>query len=512
MKIPILFLLLTLSSFVNAQVPCALDNSFSGDGKVISDAGRLAENIVALTNGKSIVAYNAFGSGHVYLRRLNDDGSIDNTFGTAGKTTLQVASVSTVVKDMKVYNNQIYCCGSTSTGGNTYPFFARLSIDGLLDNTFGNGGINTNQQHYTYNSLTFEPGTGKMLIGGMKDFDEIIVVRVHPSGYIDGNFGNLGETTFKTANTGEYYETRHINLDNDNKIILTGKYYVTQGVTFSKTFIARLNSNGAKDNTFDNDAIAYYNSAAGNYDEGRRIFFNAINDYYVCGAAWKANQDYDYSLMKVKNNASLDNSFDVDGWKLYNIGGTTPEEYLLNGAMMPNGNILMSGNQGSGDTVYFCMLMVKPDGSVDNNFAPNGVFKHIFGANNNNSSSALAVGLDGKIYLGGYTRTCANGTCGPLSSGIARYVGGQIPNATPQVQENEKTISIYPSIVSQNQWINLEMDPIDKQSIEILNLNGQAVSFELFQNKIKLINTAQGIYLLKIKNENSFQTIKIIQI
>ncbi len=65
---------------------------------------------------------------------------------------------------------------------------------------------------------------------------------------------------------------------------------------FSKTFIARLNTNGAKDNTFDNDAIAYYNSAVGNYDEGRRIFVNTLNDYYLCGAVWKVNQDYDYSI------------------------------------------------------------------------------------------------------------------------------------------------------------------------------------------------------------------------
>jgi uncharacterized delta-60 repeat protein len=512
MKNVILFLMICMPYFTMAQSPCALDNTFSGDGKIISDASRLAEHIIALPNGQSIVAYNAFGNGHVYLRRLQNDGSIDNTFGTAGKTTIQVASISTDIKDMHLYNNQIYCCGSTSTGTNTYPFFARLSIDGILDNSFGNGGINTNPQHYTYNSLVIEPGTGKILIGGMKDFDEIVVVCVHTSGYIDGNFGNLGETTFKTANAGEYYETRHINLDKDNKIVLTGKYYVTQGATFSKTFIARLNTNGAKDNTFDNDAIAYYNSAVGNYDEGRRIFVNTLNDYYVCGAVWKVNQDYDYSLMKVKNNAVLDNNFDLDGWKLYNIGGSSQEEYLLNGAMMPDGNILMSGNQGSGDTVYFCLLMVKPDGSMDNNFAPNGVYKHIFGANNNNSSSALALSNDGKIYLGGYTRTCANGTCGPLSSGIARYTGGQMPNAIVQAQENQKTISIYPTCVSQNQWISLDIDHLEKQSIEIVNLNGQSVSFELFQNKIKLLNTSQGIYFLKIKNKHDYQTVKILQL
>ncbi len=512
MKTQILFLLLILPQILSAQVPCSFDNSFSIDGKEISDGNRMLENIVALSGGKSIVAYNSFGNGHVYLRRLNSDGSVDNTFGTAGKTIIQIAAQRTEVKSMLVYNDQIYCCGSTSTGSDTYPFYARMSIDGMPDVTFGNNGINTNQQHFTYNSMIIEPGSGKILIAGMKGTSEIVVVRIHTTGFADAAFGNLGEATFATGVSGEYYETRHINLDKNNKIILTGKYYATQGVTFSKTFIARLNSNGSKDNSFNNDGIAYYNSAANNYDEGRRIFANTANDYFVCGATWRANQDYDYCLLKVKSsNATPDNTFDLDGWKLYDLAGTSPEEYLLNGIMLQNENILLTGNQGEGDTVYFCMLMVKPDGTPDNNFAPNGIYKHIFGVNNNNSSSGLALSNDGKIYLGGYTRTCANGTCGPLSSGIARYAGGQVVNGiVPQVKQNSMAI-VYPTMITENQWINITGEDIDASSIQVCDINGRLISFDYDQHKIKLKNTVPGLYFINIKNEQLLQTVKIIQ-
>jgi hypothetical protein len=323
----------------------------------------------------------------------------------------------------------------------------------------------------------------------------------------------LGETTFKTAASGEYYETRHINLDKNNKIILTGKYYTTQAATnFSKTFIVRLNADGQKDNSFDADAIAFYNSAVGNFDEGRRIFANISNDYYVIGSTWKSNQDYDYALMKVKNNSMLDNSFDMDGWKLYNIGGSSTEEYLLNGEMMQNENLLLTGNQGSGDTVYFCMLMVKPDGTPDNNFATNGVYKHIFGVNNNNSSAALALSNDGKLYLGGYTRTCTGGTCGPLSSGIARYNGGQISTSLiNQNKKEENLIPIYPTIISQYQWITIESNEITEKSIQVLNLQGQSIPFVYYKNQLKLLNTTNGIYLIKINNKTINQVTKIIQ-
>ncbi len=97
--------------FIMAQSPLCIRQYFYGDGKIISDVSRLAEHIIALPNGQSIVAYNAFGNGHVYLVRLQNDGSIDNTFETAGKTTIQVASISTDIKDMHLYNNQTYCCG-----------------------------------------------------------------------------------------------------------------------------------------------------------------------------------------------------------------------------------------------------------------------------------------------------------------------------------------------------------------------------------------------------------------
>jgi hypothetical protein len=216
--------------------------------------------------------------------------------------------------------------------------------------------------------------------------------------------------------------------------------------------------------------------------------------------------------MKVKNNSMLDNSFDMDGWKLYNIGGSSPEEYLLNGEMMQNENLLLTGNQGSGDTVYFCMLMVKPDGTPDNNFATNGVYKHIFGVNNNNSSAALALSNDGKLYLGGYTRTCTGGTCGPLSSGIARYNGGQISTSLiNQNKKEENLIPIYPTIISQYQWITIESNEITEKSIQVLNLQGQSIPFVYYKNQLKLLNTTNGIYLIKINNKTINQVTKIIQ-
>jgi hypothetical protein len=240
-----------------------------------------------------------------------------------------------------------------------------------------------------------------------------------------------------------------------------------------------------------------------NYDEGRRIFANAQNDYYIIGATWKYNLDYDYTLMKIKSNGSLDTSFDTDGWKLYNLGGNSPEEYLLNGAMMNNGNLLLTGNQGSGDTVYFSMLMVKPDGTPDNNFAPNGLYKHIFGVNNNNSSAALSLSDDGKIYLGGYTRTCANGTCGPLYAGISRYIAGEQIATTLIETEEASSFMIYPTMLAPNQWINYRTDQNTPVNIEAFTLFGQRIAVEINGPTFRLPNAFSGIYVIELSNSES---------
>jgi hypothetical protein len=362
--------------------------------------------------------------------------------------------------------------------------------------------------------LAIEKSSGKLLIGGLKNFDEIVVTRIHTNGFGNGSFGTLGETFYETPNMGEYYEVRHMNLDKTDKIILTGKYYATQGITFSKTYVVRLSKEGIKDNTFGTNGMALYNSSSVNYDEGRKIYANTNNDYYIIGATYKLNLDWDYSLLKIKNNAIVDNTFDTDGWKLYNLGGTSDEEYLLNGAMMQNGNLLLTGNQGSGDTVYFSMLMVKPDGTPEPIFATNGIYKHIFGVNNNNSSAGLALSDDGKIYLGGYTRTCANGTCGPLYAGISRYFGGQIaaPNQVTEIF-NTNNISIFPNYVAAQSWTELSGSNAHHCQLIAFNIIGEHIKIQRDNTKFKLLHAAPGLYNIMVieKNKKPY-TLKLIQL
>lgn len=494
--------LFTISA--TAQTPCSLDNTFDTDGRLISDASKLCDRLIALPDGSVLVAYNPFGNGHAYVRHILVNGSVDNSYGTSGKTTIQVASLRTEIKAMLLLNNELYVCGSTGTGTNTYAFIKKLQSNGLIDATFGNQGLVEFITYFTFNAMMFEPGTNKIMVAGMKTYNKATITRLHTSGFMDASFGNLGSTDIATANSSTYYEIRDITLDKTNKWLITGKHYTTQGSNiFTQLVVMRFDNTGLLDNTFDTDGMAYYNSAiSGSYDEGTRIFADAQNEYYISGATYTNSGSWDYSLLKIKQNGSTQNAFGSNGWKIYDLTNQVESEYLLNAAMLANGNILMTGNQGSGDTVHFALLMVKPDGSRDQSFAPNGLFMNIFDVNNNSSSAGLTMTSNHKIYLSGYTRTCVGGTCGPLSSAIARYLGPDIPNSIPTLETGEQLV-VYPNPIQQHGEFFLEDHGRSVIALQAYDLLGNQISIlDKGKNAYQLVNAQKGMYQLKINMQS----------
>lgn len=495
-----LFIATLYATFLKAQVPCTLDNSFDTDGRIIGDGSRIADRLIALPDGSVLVAYNPFGNGHTYIRHINSNGSVDLNYGTAGKTTIQVASLRTDVNSLLLLNNELYICGNTGTGSSTYAFVTKLKSDGQIDVAFGNSGLVEFSTFYTFNDMVFEPGTNKLIVAGMKSVSKATIARLHTNGYMDATFGDLGSTEISTANGSTYYLIDDINIDQTGKYIITGKYYTTMGTsTFTQLTVMRFNSNGDLDNSFDLDGKAFYNSqVSGTHEEGRRIFANAQNEYYICGASYANGSNWNYAILKLQNDGNPQNSFGNNGWIIYDLTNQGETETMLNAEMMSNGNLLLTGNQGAGDTVYFAMLMVKPDGSRDYNFAPNGLFKHIFGINNNSSSAGLALTMDGKIYLSGYTRTCSGGTCGPLYLAIARYLGGNIPNSIKQnITDNQ--VVIFPNPIPKDGRFTMHSSLDEFSSIRASNILGQEVQVMSFgNNSFQIVNPIKGIYFLQI--------------
>ena len=113
----------------------SLDDTFGTNGKVVqywNGSYDYLNAIALLPGGKFLVAGKAQDT--TVIARYNNDGTLDNTFGSSGKTRLIGVNPHIIV-----YGNKILV--ATSLYSSNFDFvLTRLGYDGQIDNSFGNNG------------------------------------------------------------------------------------------------------------------------------------------------------------------------------------------------------------------------------------------------------------------------------------------------------------------------------------------------------------------------------------
>ncbi len=213
------------------NVDGTLDNTFGTNGKVIQYWAGLYDGLDAialLPDGKFLVAGTAEEITRV-VARYNVDGTLDDTFGDAGKTQIPGVNPSIIV-----YGNKIFAATSLY-GMNAFDFIiSRLNYDGGLDNTFGNGGslsttISTDDDAARDINIQFD---GKILLAGNSGFpgdyaavrylnDPLqvnvpfyIVDEIWNQGFI--NFSDLGDPGVTAVDAVVYSDSTPVGPFNDS--------------------------------------------------------------------------------------------------------------------------------------------------------------------------------------------------------------------------------------------------------------------------------------------------------
>jgi uncharacterized delta-60 repeat protein len=177
------------------------------------------------------------------IARLYINGSLDGTFNP--KT-----GVNGTVRTTSIQSDGKIIIGGDFTAVNGTPInrIARLNTNGTLDTTF-NPGIGANRSVFT----SILQSDGKIIIGG--DFTSyngtsLRIARLNQNGTLD--------TTFNLANTG-YGSIRTSSLQSDGKIVIGGGFsFLFPNTPFvAVSNIARLNSNGTIDTSFNLDLNGY---------------------------------------------------------------------------------------------------------------------------------------------------------------------------------------------------------------------------------------------------------------
>ncbi len=225
----------------------ALDASFGHGGRVISDfaGGDDAVSGLALQpDGKILVlgvigapppppgppipcrtfpfcfGLTGFGLGPSFpaLVRYNPDGSLDATFGSGGKVTIDSGSSLALQPDGKIVVVTAFINNSA------VPDFtlSRFNADGTLDATFGSGGKVTADYTGSWEdqvaALALLPD-GKLLVA-LNSRRGLVVARYNLNGAPDPTFGNGGMATTDFRGVG--FQASALALQPDGKIMVAG--------------------------------------------------------------------------------------------------------------------------------------------------------------------------------------------------------------------------------------------------------------------------------------------------
>ncbi len=295
----------------------AVDTTFGNNGVVDliypGDVRVFPSEIKVQSDGKIVMAINAFGFTGCGVMRLNVDGSADSSFGTGGISTMATPSGDCMASGLAIQNDGRYAVMSKLFGPqDSQRSFAlmRFTADGSPDNTFGGDGqINGGTQYSSdrYRSLLLQPD-GKLIIVGETDTDsKHIVYRFNGDGTADSSFGTNGRVTFGIADkcVGSYSAL----LQPDGKIILAGSggglgsnCVVAVGQVNFGFEMTRFTADGALDASFGTNGYVYTPLADKQIKIARGIALQPDGRILVGGSStYRAVPDpgYDYTDLAI---------------------------------------------------------------------------------------------------------------------------------------------------------------------------------------------------------------------
>jgi len=332
------------------------------------------------TDGKIVVGGNftTLGGGastrRDFIGRLNPDGTVDTSFNPGAGAAVSALAIQA--------DGKILVGGAFSTlGGGTRRYIGRLNTDGTLDTSFdpGAGGALA--------ALAVQ-ADGKILVGGSfltlggggtGTTPRNYIGRLNPDGTLDTSFDpGAGSLVYAFA------------LQADGRILVGGNFtYLGVGGTgiTTRSYIARLNSDGSVDDSFDPGASGPVSALALQAD-GRIL---VGGNFTTLGSG---PRNY---IGRLNSDGSLDVTFDPGaGGPVYAL------EVQSDSKILAGGNFTTLGGGGSGTTSRNYIGRFNPDGTLDANFDP-GAGAYV---------SKLIVQPDGRILVGGGFRTLGGGGTG----------------------------------------------------------------------------------------------------
>jgi uncharacterized delta-60 repeat protein len=399
----------------------ALDTSFSSDGKTLTGFGDddVGRDVAVQTDGKIVVVGKAKVGGDYdfAVTRYNNNGSLDTSFSSDGKTTIDFGSgrndtgISVIIVGGKI----VIAGESVDSAGKSDFAIVRLNSNGSLDTSFSSDGkvrIGWGDDDRGRSIVEWPSGgymvAGYAKIGGDQDF---AFARLNSNGSLNTSFSSDGKQTIDFG-SGANDLAQAVEVDIFNRIVAAG---TSKSATSGKGDFAvvRLNSNGTLDTSFSSDGKTKV--GFGDNDEAFDLTLRGT-DMYVSGKA-KIGNDYDFAVINLNTNGSLDTSFSSDGKQTIDFQSEDDVGYALRVDEL--GKVYIAGSARIGSDVDFAVVRLKANGTLDTTFSSDGKqTTHFTGAWD--YGQGLTFDNLGRIVVAGVSRKGGSTAKGDFA--VARYL------------------------------------------------------------------------------------------
>jgi uncharacterized delta-60 repeat protein len=347
-------------------------------------------------------------------------GTLDVSFGAGGALRTNLGGTydwayATAIRP----DGRILAAGVSNARG-TYDFaLARYTSTHELDPSFGDGGVVLTDFRQSYDwayALALQPD-GKILVAGVSDASgskDFALARFNANGVLDPTFGDGGLVTERMRSlTADVI--RGIAVQPDGRIVAGGVSYedvVTLGPN-GDFMVARYLPDGSNDLSFGVGGLMTTDFGDGSYDEpyalvlqpdGKVVLGGYTNDGDGPGVLFGADQ---LALARYGANGLLDPSFGAGGRVVFD--GGTLDERILALAVAPDGGLLAAGYVNGEKRSDLLLARLRTDGTMVSGFGTTGKGFSIndLGTHSERLSS-LVLQPDGKIVAGGQTAVANN--------------------------------------------------------------------------------------------------------
>ena len=343
-----------------------LDATFGVSGVVTTGFSQNHDRIndMAVQTDTKIVAV-----GHTYdtasdyatfaLARYNADGSLDSTFGNAGKVTTEFTGVwNEEAFAIAIQPDKNIVAAGTSSG---QIVLARYDEQGNLDSTFGSGGKVVNPASGTAKAAAIDKN-GKVVIAG-DDYQDIKVMRFLSNGTLDTTFGTNGIAILSLGGYSAY--ANGMALQPDGKIVVAGSFTATSSGN-SDAVVARFLADGSLDTNFGTGGKSLLDIYED--DVAYKVAMGPGNKIVLAGtsSAWLGNSYF--MAARYNPDGSLDPVFGSGGTVISRIDDVDSSAYAM--TILQDGRIVLAGESycqtACGGVIFdLAMAVFTPDGILD---------------------------------------------------------------------------------------------------------------------------------------------------